>query len=104
MSATKNYYDPFLDEQHHTDDTYEDFLRMQKEHQQSVEFDLLQEEEKINLIPINWELQAKEFLSNKEKTLDVFQSIQFICDEWAKSPQGIAAKKRQEFRNDNSPL
>lgn len=67
MSATKAYYEQFFQEEHHTDDTYEDFLRMQREHQDSVEHQRLQSEEenleKINPIEIDWRNQAQEFLA-----------------------------------------
>lgn len=47
MSATKEYFSQLFEEQHHdfvTDDTYQDFLRMQREHQIQTELSEVDEE------------------------------------------------------------
>lgn len=46
MSATKNFYGEFLHNEHFvTDDTYEDFMRMQQENSQQKELQSIQEDE-----------------------------------------------------------
>lgn len=71
MSATKNYFEQVFQEEHMTDDTYEDFMRMQREHQIQEELNLVEHDEEILIqhspkSQINWEEQANGFLAGSK--------------------------------------
>jgi len=78
MSATKAYYEQFFQEEHHDfvdESSYEDFLRMEREHQQQelnlLEMSVEEHDEEIIVqrspkTQINWEEKANEFLAGSK--------------------------------------
>jgi hypothetical protein len=75
MSATKEYFSQFFEQQHHDfiTDTYEDFLRMQQEHEKTtIDDELVEQHEgaKANR-EINWTVQENNFFSKSPSTNDL---------------------------------
>jgi hypothetical protein len=72
MSATKQLLDEFHQE-FFTDDSYQDYLNMQKEHVQGLELEKINEEleeQRNPKIQIDWSKQSHEFFSqNKNNDL-----------------------------------
>ena len=81
MSATKEYFEQFFQEEHNdfvTDDSYQDYLRMQREHEQAAELEKIHDEPDEEILIqrgpkmiFDWNKQANDFLNKSEITNDL---------------------------------
>lgn len=73
MSATKQLLEEAHQQEFFTDDSYEDFLSMQREHLNGIEFEKINEElldQKNTKIEIDWTKQSADFLSQSKTNIN----------------------------------